>query len=411
MKLTKLLPSGVIALAMSLGVTAGSIYVTVSTATANHAPGADQAAEPVAASTEMVETSVTSGTAAADSDVPLTADGSLTASISTISVPSGELVPAAGVNVSLFSANGTSIATTTDADGFCAFGDLSPGVYTIEAGGSQGRLSYGLRAVASDFELARTSAEAKYLPVSLNMQVSTEAALTPARDAGALSDIIDSTAVAAVQPATAGPSATEAIEASYTARNSGAGSAFSHAPVQLSADGSLEGQLHLLDPNTGDILPVRDLTVSFISDNSVVGTTTVRPDGSFVQWNLMPGIYSVIAAGSDGVGYIGVQVVGDLAAAEAISQPIPTAIRAASSFSLGLAQGSSGNGGGGSSPDDPGSSEPVGGIPGAPGGGVGGGGGVPGGSGWGEILGAAGIALGAAALAKDDDSGVSSPEL
>lgn len=407
MKLMKLLPPGLLAFTLSLGVTAGSIYVTVSTATANNAA---ETAEAPAAS-ESLETVSTETVAAADYDVPLTSDGSLTAKLSTISVPSGDLNPASGVNVSLISADGARIVTTTDADGFCAFGGLSPGVYSVEAGGSQGRLAFGIRAVHSDYEIARTGSEARYLPVSMNLDVSIHSALTLARDAGAVSDLINNASVAAVQPTTPSQTDSAVMAARYAAENTTAQSYLSNTTLQLAPDGSLAGQLHLLDPATGDVLPVEDLKVNFIADNTVVGSTTVNRDGSFLQHNLIPGVYSVVAAGGDGVGCIGVELTGSLASVEDPGQPIPTAARAADALALAVAKGSGGGGPGNGSPDE--SEEvppaPLGGVPGAPGGGIGGGGGVPGGGGWGELLGAAGIALGAAALASDDDSGSASP--
>lgn len=414
MMLAKLLPSGLVALAMSLVVTAGSIYVTVSAAAANSAATAEIE---LPASSSRIATSVAMDDR--PGDVPLTADGSLTLRFSGISVPSGELEPAPGVHVTLISADGIKITTSTDADGLCAFGGLDTGLYTIDAVGSQGKLSYGIRAVEPEFPVALGSSEDQAQPVSISMAVILESALTPARDGSAIESVISSVTVAPVE-GTAASSGGAAMETAYSAiKASSTQTHMGHEPIRLNSNGSLQGQLTLNDPITGNIAPVKDLTVSFISDDAVVATTTVNPDGSFVQWNLLPGIYSMVVAGADGIGYIGVDVVDEVALLNNVGEAIPTAIRQPpNDFNFSMtrgAGGSNGNGSGGDGADGEGAEIAQGNPPfdGSPGGGTtggGAGGGTPGGEGgFGEILGLAAIGLAAFALADDDGGTPASP--
>jgi len=414
MKLEKLLSSGLVGLGMSLAVTAGSIYLTVSAAATNSAapvetelPGASAA----------IETFVAID--ARPGDVPLTADGSLTIRFSGISIPSGDLEPAPGVHVTLISSDGGKITTTTDADGLCAFGGLDTGTYTIEATGSQGKLSYGIRAVEPEFPVAQNPNDDQPQPVSISMAVVLESALTPARDANAIESVISRVTVAPVE-GTAASSGGAAMETGYSGGNASTTQThLGHEPIRLNNNGSLEGQLTLNDPITGNIAPVKDLTVSFISDNAVVATTTVNPDGSFVQWNLLPGIYSMVVAGADGIGYIGIDVVDEVAQLNQAGDAIPTAIRLQpNQFNFSMTRGAGGDGGqsGGDGSDGDGSEEIVEGNPPPPAGGLGGsttggvGGGGPGGEGgFGDLLGLAAAGLAAAALADSNNGGIIAP--
>lgn len=420
MKLASMFPSGLVALAMSLAVTAGSIYVTVSAAATNSAGTTDSAGIteperlPQPVPSPVIETSVTADER--PGDIPLTDDGALTMRFSAIGIPSGELEPAAGVQVTLISTDGTRMTTTTDIDGLCAFGGLTPGLYTIDAAGSQGKLSYGIRAVKSDFPVAQQRDESDPQQVSISMAVILDSALTPSRDANAIESVISSVSVAPLE-GTAASSGGAAMETEYVARSSGTQTYLGHQPIRLNNNGSLEGRLTLNDPITGNIAPVKDLTVSFISDNAVVATTTVNPDGSFVQWNLLPGIYSLVVAGRDGIGYIGIDVVDEVAQFNQVGETIPTALRLPpNDFNFTMTRGAGGPGGGqsdGSGEGGEGQGEgqgeggdqppPDGGLGGGTGGGSGGGGPGGGESGLGTLLGLAGIGLGAAALADDDN--------
>ena len=395
MKWSGFLYSGTTALVLSLGVTVGSLYVTVSAAVSNlAATDATEVSVPVAVS----RTSITVDSTFCD--VPLTADGSLTARFSGINVPSGELEPASDLEVTLVSADGTEITTSTAVDGLCLFSNVTPGPYTINVAGPQGRLSYGIRAVTGDVDVAETQTGNKAVPVSVSLAPRVDSALAPSRDSAALDSVISSVIVTPVE-GTAASSGGAAMETGMGSASAAAETYLGHEPIRLNLDGSLEGQLALLDPVTGNVTPVKDLTVRFISNDEVVAITTVNPDGSFVQSNMLPGIYSMVVAGSDAIGYIGIEVVG--AMANRPGAPIPATVRKLAPFQFGLIRGAGALCQ--SEGEETGEAEIVaaGGIGGAC---CGASGGASGGGGWGELLGLAGLAVGLVAL---DDDGPSSP--
>lgn len=395
MKWSGFLYSGTTALALSLGVTVGSLYVTVSAAVSNlAATDATEVSVPVAVS----RTSITVDSTFCD--VPLTADGSLTARFSGINVPSGELEPASDLEVTLVSADGTEITTSTAVDGLCLFSNVTPGPYTMNVDGPQGRLSYGIRAVTGDVDVAETQTGNKAVPVSVSLAPRVDSALAPSRDSAALDSVISSVIVTPVE-GTAASSGGAAMETGMGSASAAAETYLGHEPIRLNLDGSLEGQLALLDPVTGNVTPVKDLTVRFISNDEVVAITSVNPDGSFVQSNMLPGIYSMVVAGSDAIGYIGIEVVG--AMANRPGAPIPATVRKLAPFQFGLIRGAGALCQ--SEGEETGEAEIVaaGGIGGAC---CGASGGASGGGGWGELLGLAGLAVGLVAL---DDDGPSSP--
>ena len=389
MKWSGFLYSGTTALVLSLGVTVGSLYVTVSAAVSNLA-ATDATDVPVPVAVSRTSTTVDSTFC----DVLLTADGSLTARFSGINVPSGELEPVSDLEVTLVSADGTEVTTSTAVDGLCLLANVTPGPYTINVAGPQGRLSYGIRAVTGDVDVAETQTGNKAVPVSVSLAPRLDSALTPSRDSTALDSVISSVVVTPVE-------GTAAVETGMGSASAAAETYLGHEPIRLNVDGSLEGQLALLDPVTGNVTPVKDLTVRFISNDEVVAITTVNPDGSFVQSNMLPGIYSMVVAGSDAIGYIGIEVVG--AMANRPGAPIPATVRNLAPFQFGLIRGAGALCQ--SEGEETGEAEIVaaGGIGGAC---CGASGGASGGGGWGELLGLAGLAVGLVAL---DDDGPSSP--
>lgn len=397
MKLTKTVPTGLPALIVSLVVTVGSIYVTVSAAATNATPS-NVVESPEAPALEAEPASIK----AAGTSIPLTADGTLTGRFSSIDA-SGELQPAKDLVVTLTSSTGTKTAATTDDQGFCSFEDVSPGIYTVVADSPQGKLSYGIRTSIADFAVAASEPQ----PVAIDRMVAIDSVLTPKSDQNAISHVIKGVEVKAVvpDPAAAPKSATPTENAGQTENS------YAHEPIQLNADGSLEGRLNLLDPATGDVGSVNDLTVSLIIDNSVVANARVNPDGTFTLWNLLPGVYSMVVAGQDGIAYMGVQFAGD--PVPDFADGIPTAVRKQETpFSMSVVQGAGADEPSDEEPEgqgEEGTTPPAGGA--AAGGGgstTGGGGGGGSGGGFGELLGLAGAALGAAALASDDD-GTASP--
>lgn len=417
MKSFRLLPVSLVALILSIGVTVGSLYVTVDAALRR------AAAKPVESLT--IVTGIASDATIAE--VPLTAGGGLKARFSAISTPSGVLLPSSDLDVVLIAANGRRIRETTDADGVCSFVGLKPGLYTITAMGVQGRVSYGVRLTAADQPLAGQNTGQKWVPATMGLDVVLDSALTPSRDSDAIDRIIDSVTVTPVQFA-------ETAARRHSFKTSPAqfdlpqedSTYTGHEPISLNGNGSLAGQVAMLDPVTGQSTPVSDLTVSFITDNRVVAETRVNPDGSFVQANLLPGVYSMVVAGKDGIGYMGVDVVGSFAAVGRSETVIPVRMGTRAGLAFGMLQGAGASGTGAESDngsdksddstdvadsenqtsDEPSRQSPA--ASGSGGAGSGGfavGGGAPGsGGGLGAALGLAG-GVAAGLLASNDDGG------
>lgn len=85
--------------------------------------------------------------------------------------------------------------------------------------------------------------------------------------------------------------------------------AVSHHDVLLQPDGSLIGQVNLLDFRTGRHREIKDLTVHFVRGGEIVGSTVPAAGGEFRMEGLAPGIYSIATTGRDGVLGLGVNLV------------------------------------------------------------------------------------------------------
>lgn len=194
-----------------------------------------------------------------------------------------------------------------------------------------------------------------------------------------------------------------------------------HQNVQLTPDGSLVGEVNLLDPRTGLHQEVRDLTIHFISNGSVIGSTDVDANGSFRMQGLQPGVHSLVSTGRDGVLALGINIVGANVAQKAdgqykltsIAQTLDLAVAPVTyrNFSPDFVEDSNVPTDGGivsmppmAAPMGPGGFGPGGMGSGGIGSGGGAGGGIGGGGGLGALLGAAAGAGIGYAIADDDDS-------
>lgn len=430
MNLRRLLSPGVPALCMSLSVTVGAMYVTISAAGSDTStlPELEPAAELAELATEPIAP-------LEDSTIRLTDDGRLTGRLSTIASPSGELLPSADVPVTLIPLNGPELSAVTGFDGVFEFTDVTPGIYTLNARAAMGAISMAVRLVRDYDAVSRNSdrtGASEIIPVALSLDLQLDAAMASASSLEVIEYLIEA---AEVEPDDSEPEGGSIAPGSSEQETEEQSSSYlAHNQVQLQPDGSLSGRASLISRETSEPMPVENLSVFFVQDGEIVATTEVEADGSYTQYNLLPGVYSMIVAGNDGAGYIGVDVIGGFAPQNANAGAIPVAMRAVQdTATIGIVKGSGAGGGGGSSGDDesdddsngtgvadsgappaepapaPAGGGPAGGIPNGTGGGVGGGGGFGGDGGLGELLGLAGAALGAAALLQDDDSSTASP--
>ena len=74
-----------------------------------------------------------------------------------------------------------------------------------------------------------------------------------------------------------------------------AGVVLQQKPVQLTADGALNGRIHWLTDSAPHAMPAEGARVSFVQNGEVVQTATTNVDGIFTMANLNPGSYSVVA--------------------------------------------------------------------------------------------------------------------
>lgn len=400
------------ALLLAGSVTAGSMYITIDAAV--DSSSAEAAVEP-AAETSVVEVANIRRMAGSQT-VVLGADGTLNGRLGQISTADGQLVPAANLLVKLVSEGKLVASTTTNEEGVFTAKNLKPGNYGVVAGGQNGYVAYGFNAV-----LDRTGNQGNAASTGAIDGLQLNTAVVPPRDFAAVRRLISERFRRNADAADTAPTnAVASGVADADAGNSQPAVTISHHKIQLTPDGRLGGKLTLLDPATGASYPVTDLTVYFVKDGTLISSATVNEDGSFEVAELKSGLYSVVAAGNDGVLAFAIDAI---SAEQVAGQPgtdgyVLTSI--AQSLDISGAPVSAGNfsASGETSPEpssDDGSGNPVAGAPpgAAPGGGGGaaggGGGSGGGGGGLGTILGAAGAALGAAALADNNNNNPVSP--
>ena len=82
-------------------------------------------------------------------------------------------------------------------------------------------------------------------------------------------------------------------------------------PVSLTDDGRLIGRVHQLRSSDGRPVDVRSTKVMLLKRDAVVASTTTDNYGVFEFEEVPPGQYGLLAAGVDGVGLTGLEVVND----------------------------------------------------------------------------------------------------
>jgi hypothetical protein len=106
-----------------------------------------------------------------------------------------------------------------------------------------------------------------------------------------------------------------ADNAELTALSEAAAEAYEKSEFPTNPDGTLSGQLRLVDPSAGSQKPV-DVTLYFLRGGRVVTRSQVDAGGRFATERLEPGYYSVVAVGPSGFAAAGIRVV-------AAVQPLP----------------------------------------------------------------------------------------
>lgn len=295
--------SSLLVIGLATTVTAGSMYITVRASVLQEAGDLPQLDAEPANAQEAVETPASSellaeARPALDPEdvrhdrshkIVLDASGGFTGRIIS------NANPAAGYTVHLIQ-NGVPVGMTdTDSSGRFSFSGLQPGVCGILGFSENGLVLYGAHLVGMNQGPAG------------EVELDVDSAVVSGADVGAIRQMI-----MAATP-TEEIRFTEEVTAEVAMFPYGEGepaSSIVNQPVELDADGSLRGVVNVLDPRTGRHCEVRDITVHFLQGGRVVGTAVVEPTGDFVISGLVPGVYSVVGTGKDGVFAIGIDVVG-----------------------------------------------------------------------------------------------------
>ncbi len=217
---------------------------------------------------------------------------------------SGHLVPAAEsvgtsagqFTVGLLQKGVVTGETQTDDEGRFSFSGVQPGPGGLFAVNDTTFLLFGIRIVAEDLNNTANQSE-KFDVVS---------AVVMGSDANLAGQIIS--------PGLANrdlrfSNQVNAADAAFPFGTGIPATSLMNHRVHLLADGSLHGIANCLDPRTGRLREIDDVVVYFCREGRLVARTRVERSGDFVVSGLLPGIYSVIGTGTDGIFAIAVEVV------------------------------------------------------------------------------------------------------
>lgn len=313
MNLSKITSAAVL-LSLAGTVTAGTMYVTLNAATTQE--GAEIQVPPAPVVQAETDSELLHGRS---QDIVLDAEGRFTGRISTIAGADGHLESIGKSTVTLVSLGRKVSSVETDDAGLFAFSGLKPGVYGLVAKGVDAYVVYAFRALAPTAAGVASMDPGQASPVSVELQMNSVTVFK--RDFAVVADLVKREIPSEFRRRERGGVA-NASRGVFDPRTEGrligegefATSLASH-QVQLQPDGSLVGEINLLENEDGYLQEIRDLRVYFIMDNKIVGSADVNRDGSFRVLGLTAGLYSVVAVGDDGILAVGVDVVGSFAAA------------------------------------------------------------------------------------------------
>ena len=427
MKFSRNVPA-VFSLLLVSSVTAGAMYVTLGAAVddAETLPPVQEVSAEASDSSAGFSVPVTeahnAGRTAEESfqkrshDIKLRSDGALVGRLRHPADPSSDEASLAGVEVRLMGGGKLEGRAITSDQGVFILSDVRPGVYGLIARGKNAYAAIGIRVVAGAVTEGGD-------PASENaFSIDTHVAMP--RDFPTVRQLIEENLPVESTPTDAGADAGTSAGQSYedVAGSGEPATSLAGHQLQLNPDGSIEGVINPLTPTGGLVTAVQDLTVFFVMDNVVKGSSRVNADGSFVVAGLTPGVYTEVGVGRDGVLVLGVDVVGAFASVTARSSEYRlTSIKLAAQFSAApvplenYVPGDDDDDAPTTVADDTTAAAPVSGGPlgggGATGvaGGGGGGGGFGAGGGLGTLLGVGAAAGVAAAIADNDDDKPASP--
>ncbi len=389
--------------------------------------------------------------------VRLRADGRLPGRINVIDPETGLVSPAREMTIALLQNGEIVTEVHPGIDGVFEAEGVAPGIYSLVGHGDEGYIAYGLEVLPSEFNAGADGRDddgnqpVAFQEVEDELQIDSLA--VPPTDGPSVLNLanehIPDELVAAADEIAADGVAVPPPPANADDRADPAGSAraanLNQHAIRLAADGSLTGRVRSLSPQTGQPVRIRRLNVFLVRNNEIVAQAPVTPLGVFTFPDLDEGLYSFVAAGTEGFAAFSIRTVSDGFAG--LGSPdeliVPVAFSPTETTPVAFAQGGGGLGGtlasiadvpyllellqqyysGGGPGGGPPGAGPLGGLGGpappggggggfggGPGGGAGaGGGGFGGGGGLGALLGLA--ALGAAAAALGNDNNNNSPQI
>jgi len=404
-------------LALATVVTAGSMYVTARAAaqqdsaefdltppeTAPALPkfAGDVSVPDVKAALEQFDAALDKSKIlrSSQSHVILDANGGFNGRLSSLGKLDGQ--PVASANISLRLAQHGAIigSATTDSNGRFSFTSMPEGVVAIWAEGENTLMLYSFVLFGHDTTLPENAAL-----VTSQLELDMDLAVASGADVAAAKELIF--AQMNSQDLRFSGDVT-ADDQQFPFGSGEISTVLQNRIVSLQNDGTLRGEIGLLDERTGRLREVLDLTVYFLRNGVRVASAAVANDGGFIANNLTPGVHSVVVAGKDGVMVSSVNIVGttyeDNTIEDAAAGDFIPVLKVESSLNLAggfagcpVGPGNAGAFGGGSGGGSNGSNNlaalPAGSpVPGGGGYSGGGGGGFSGGGGGGGIGGGGGL--------------------
>ncbi|MEM6688438.1 MAG: carboxypeptidase-like regulatory domain-containing protein [Planctomycetota bacterium] len=203
--------------------------------------------------------------------------------------PNGQLQVVSSIDVGLLGANGKMIRSKSDERGRFTFSNVAEGVYAFSARGNGCFAACAMHVVESQSSGLSTSAEIAMAAIDYT---SIESAMTrylpPSVEASKLADLAN---VDLGQ-----------LEGKVV------GSPESLFRVAQSKDG-VRGRLHVAGSADGE-LPNASLTNVFLFQNSMeIDRDVTNEEGEFVFEDLEPGLYSLLAIGTEGIGLMGFELI------------------------------------------------------------------------------------------------------
>ena len=309
-------------LVLATVVTAGSIYVTASaaaqqestefkvappkTAPVQNVPGtADVVPVPdLEAAIERLDAALDKTQILSDRQhhVILDENGGFRGRLSSLGNADGGKTPAGNLKITL-AHHGLEVSSTmTDADGRFSFTGLPEGVVAIWAEGENSLMLFSFVLFGNNTAVVE-NADLIASPVELGI----DSAIVSGADISIVRGLI-SPYLNSVDKRFASDVAAEDQEFNFGSGK--VSTTVRHHQVRLQNDGSLKGEVNILDERTGRQREVIDMTVYFVQNGVRAASSQVSNDGAFIATGLSSGVHSVVAVGQDGVLVCSVEIVG-----------------------------------------------------------------------------------------------------